>query len=150
MIPWRGYLSFRVYSPDKYLKYGIRAYLLSDSTNCYVSKFKPYTRKSATGPGMNGATYDLMMNLMGGFFEKGYNLYYGIWNLFQLGVNATGTVRTNRRGIPQEIKTKSLTNWGDLAIMNNGPIGCIKFLDGKPVYMLSTVHGSDTYVSHAP
>jgi hypothetical protein len=63
--------------------------------------------------------------------------------LLQLGVNATGTVRSNRRGIPQEIKTKSLTNRGDLAIMNNGPIEGIKFLDGKPVYMLSTVHGSD-------
>jgi hypothetical protein len=23
------------------------------------------------------------------------------------------------------------------------PIECIKFLDGKPVYMLSTIHGSD-------
>ena len=47
--------------------------------------------------------------------------------------------------IPQEIKTKSLTNRGDLAIINNGPIHyeCIKFLDGKPVYMLSTVYWSD-------
>jgi hypothetical protein len=63
--------------------------------------------------------------------------------LFQLGVNATGTVRSNRCGIPQEIKTKSLTNRGDLAIMNNSPIECIKFLDGKPVYMLSTIHGSN-------
>lgn len=150
MIPWHGHLSFRVYSPDKPVKYGIRAYMLSDSTNGYVSKFKPYTGKSATGPSMNGATYDLVMNLMRGLFEKGYNLYCDnyytspqlFWDLFQLGVNATGTVRSNRRGIPQEIKTKSLTNRGDLAIINNGPIHyeCIKFLDGKPVYMLSTVY----------
>jgi hypothetical protein len=91
------------------------------------------------------------MNLMRGLFEKGYNLYCDnyytspqlFWDLFQLGVNATGTIRSNRRSIPQEIKAKSLTNRGDLAIMNNGPIECIKFLDGKPVYMLSTVHGSD-------
>jgi hypothetical protein len=34
-----------------------------------VSKFKPYTGKSATGPSMNGATYDLVMNLMRDFFE---------------------------------------------------------------------------------
>jgi hypothetical protein len=45
--------------------------MLSDSTNGYVSKFKPYSGKSATGPSMNGATYDLVMNLMRGFFEKG-------------------------------------------------------------------------------
>jgi hypothetical protein len=54
----------------------------------------------------------------------------------------------NCRGIPQEIKTKSLTNRGDLAIMNNGLIEFIKFLDGKPVYMLSTVHGSDMSATH--
>jgi hypothetical protein len=118
---------------------------------------------------MNGATYDLVMNLMRGFFEKGYNLYCDnyytspqlLWDLFQLGVNATGTFRSNRRGIPefgnfvitltyipQEIKTKSLTNRGDLAIMNNGPMECIKFLDGKPVHMLSTVHESDMSATH--
>jgi hypothetical protein len=144
--------------------------MLSDSTNGYVSKFKPYTGKSATGPSMNGATYDLVMNLMRGllrvadvsdpctvesmktgflsrnlmhsigllfmiaksprfvrdfvlisygipqrfertvpgFFEKGCNLYCDnyytspqlFWDLFQLGVNATGTVRSNRCGIP--------------------------------------------------
>jgi hypothetical protein len=28
MIPWRGNLSFRVYSPDKPVKYGIKACLL--------------------------------------------------------------------------------------------------------------------------
>jgi hypothetical protein len=32
--------------------------------------------------------------------------------------------------------------------MNNGSIECIKFLDGKPVYMLSTVHGSDMSATH--
>jgi hypothetical protein len=40
-----------------------------------ILQFKPYTGKSATGPSMNGATYDFVMNLMRGFFEKGYNLY---------------------------------------------------------------------------
>jgi hypothetical protein len=46
MIPWRGNLSFRVYSPDKPVKYGIKAYMVSDSSNGYVSKFKLYTGKS--------------------------------------------------------------------------------------------------------
>jgi hypothetical protein len=35
MIPWRGNLSFRVYSPDKPVKYGIKAYMVSDSSNGY-------------------------------------------------------------------------------------------------------------------
>ena len=73
--------------------------MLSNSTNGYVSKFKPYSGKSATGPSMNGATYDLVMNLMRGFFEKGYNLYCDNYytspqlccDLFQLGVLSAQT-----------------------------------------------------------
>jgi hypothetical protein len=48
IIPWRGNLSFRVYSPDKPVKYGIKAYMVSDSSNGYVSKFKLYTGKFTT------------------------------------------------------------------------------------------------------
>jgi hypothetical protein len=150
MIPWRGNLSFRVYSPDKPVKYGIKAYMVSDSSNGYVSKFKLYTGKSLTGPSFNGATYDLVMDMMRGFFDKGYSLYCDnyytspqlFWDLFQLGTYATGTVRQNRRGIPQTLKDYQLRNRGDIFVMNNGPLECYKYLDSKPVYMLSTKHGS--------
>jgi hypothetical protein len=64
MIPWRGNLSYRVYSPDKPVKYGIKAYMVSDSSSGYVSKFKLYTGKSLTGPSFNGATYDLVMDMI--------------------------------------------------------------------------------------
>jgi hypothetical protein len=38
MILWRGKLSFRVYIPDKPVKYGIKAYMVSDSSNDDVKK----------------------------------------------------------------------------------------------------------------
>ena len=41
--------------------------MVSDSSNGYVSKFKLYTGKSLTGPSFNGATYDLVMDMMRGF-----------------------------------------------------------------------------------
>jgi hypothetical protein len=66
MIPWRGNLSFRVYSPDKPVKYGIKAYMVSDSSNGYVSKFKLYIGKSFTGPSFNGVKYDLVLDMMRG------------------------------------------------------------------------------------
>jgi hypothetical protein len=52
----------------------------------------------------------------------------------------TGTVRQNRRGIPQTLKDYQLRNRGDIFVMNNGPLECYKYLDSKPVYMLSTKH----------
>lgn len=151
MIPWKGNLSFRVYSPDKPVKYGIKAYMLSDATNGYVSKLKLYTGKSQTGPSAYGATYDLTMDIMRGYFEKGFSLYCDnyytspqlFWDLHQLGVNCTGTVRKNRRGIPQEIKDKTLSNRGDVYVMHNGAIECVKYLDSKPVYFLTSNHDTN-------
>ena len=90
------------------------------------------------------------MNMMRGFFDKGYSLYCDnyytspqlFWDLFQQGTYATGTVRQNRHGIPQTLKDYQLRNRGDIFVMNNGPLECYKYLDSKPVYMLSTKHGS--------
>jgi hypothetical protein len=132
------------------VKYGIKAYMVSDSSNGYVSKFKLYTGKSLTGPSFNGVTYDLVMDMMRGYVDKGYSLYCDNYyaspqlfrDLFQLGTYATGTVRQNRRGIPQTLKDYQLRNRGDIFVMNNGSLECYKYLDSKPVYMLSTKHGS--------
>jgi hypothetical protein len=63
-----------------------------------------------------------------------------------------GTVRQNRRGIPQTLKDYQLRNRGDIFVMNNGPLESYKYLDSKPVYMLSTKHGyqlfSKQFVGH--
>ena len=95
--------------------------------------------------------YDLVMDMLRGFDGKGYSLYCDsyysspqlFWDLFELGVGATGTVRVYRRGIPQSLKDMNLANKGDLAVMSNGPLLCTKYMDHKPVYMLSTIHKSD-------
>ena len=51
-------------------------------------------------------------------------------------------IRQNCRGIPQTLKDNQLRSRGDIFVMNNGPLECYKYLDSKPVYMLSTKHGS--------
>jgi hypothetical protein len=87
------------------------AYWLSDSTNGNVAKFKPNTEKSATGPSMNGATYDLVMNLMRGFFEK-VGWFYGVQQYLSYIVAVSfiggGNWRTLRK--PPTCR-KSLTNF---------------------------------------
>jgi hypothetical protein len=54
----------------------------------------------------------------------------------------------NRRGIPQTLKDYQLRNRGDIFVMNNGPLESYKYLDSKPVYMLSTKHGSSLIYHH--
>lgn len=77
-----------------------------------------YTGKSSIGQSSNGATYDLVMDMLRGMYAKGYNLncynYYTypvlFWDLYVLCKGGTGTVRSNHRGIPQFLKDKNLTN----------------------------------------
>lgn len=59
MRAWRGNLIFRVYSPDKPIKYGLKAYMLCDAENAFCLKFKLYNGRSIIQPSKNGATYDL-------------------------------------------------------------------------------------------
>ncbi|XP_033763364.1 piggyBac transposable element-derived protein 4-like, partial [Pecten maximus] len=62
MIAWRGNLKFRVYSPDKPIKYGIKLYMLCDSKNGYCSRVELYTGRPSE-VSEYGVTYDLVMRL---------------------------------------------------------------------------------------
>ena len=112
MVPWRGNLHFRVYSPDKPDKYRFKAYILCDAENGYCMKLKLYTGKPATPTSQKGATYDLVMSLLRNHYACSHILYCDNYyfspelfmDLWCLGVGATGTVRPNRRGIPQKVK----------------------------------------------
>ena len=43
MLEWRGRLCFRVYNPDKPIKYGIKSYILSDTETGYCYNLRPYS-----------------------------------------------------------------------------------------------------------
>ena len=155
MVPWRGNLSFKTYNPDKPSKYGLKAYMLCDSVNGYCVKFKLYTGKSSIPASENGATYDLIMDLLRGLYGRGHILYCDNYysspqlftDLWDLGVGATGTVRPNRKGIPLEIKNQRLAEKGDTTVMHQGPLNLTKYLDHKPVYLLSTVCTSENVLT---
>ena len=71
MVVWHGNLFFRVYSPDKPIKYGLKAYMLCDAENAYCLKFKLYEERSSVRPSENCATYDRVMDLLRNYCEKG-------------------------------------------------------------------------------
>lgn len=150
MRAWRGNLIFRVYSPDKPIKYGLKAYMFCDAENAFCLKFKLYTGRSIIQPSKNGATYDLEMDLLRNYFETGHILfcdnYYSSPHLFMdlwvLGTGATGTVRPYRKGVPEKLKKISLSNRGDTASAHYGPLSCLKYQDAKTVYLLSTTESS--------
>ena len=151
MVPWRGNLSFKVYNPDKPKKYGMKAYMLCDSENGYVCQFKLYTGKT-TVVSEAGKTYDLVMELVRDYVGKGYHLFMDNFysspmlyvNLWEQGIAATGTLRANRKGTPKIMGQKKLETKqerGDMIVMHNKNLLCVRYQDKKAVVLLSTLEG---------
>ena len=153
MVPWRGNLSFRVYNPDKPKKYGMKAYMLCDSENGYVCKFKLYIgkyEKYEGTPSGFGHTYDIVMDLTKDFLNRGYHLFMDNYysspllyvNLWERGIGATGTLRPNRKGTPKVMGQARLPEKqkpGDMICMHNRNLLCVRYQDKRSVVLMSTV-----------
>ena len=70
MVAWRGHLSFKLYLPDKPDKFGVKLFILCDSSNGYSSRFEIY-HGSDNNPSPKGKIYDLVMRLMNPYLNKG-------------------------------------------------------------------------------
>ncbi|XP_069104408.1 piggyBac transposable element-derived protein 4-like [Argopecten irradians] len=149
MIPWRGKLNFRVYSPDKPIKYGLKMYMLCDSANGYCSRLELYTGREGVQLDCsgNGSTYYVVMRLMEPNLNKGHHLYTDnyysspqlFYDLFMNATLACGTLRSNRRGVPKAMKEAHPTK-GEISVFNNGTLVALKYADKKDVSFLTTIH----------
>ena len=104
-LKWKGRLLFRVYNPQKPIKYRIKTYVLADSLTGYCYQFIIYK-------GVARTISDIVLILMEDILEMNYKLYmdnfYNSVQLFEVllekKVYTTGTLRKNR-GEPQVIRT---------------------------------------------
>ena len=76
MIPFKGRLSFKQYIKNKPVKWGIKAFVLSDATNGYVFRMQVYTGKGmeTTEPEV-GLCSRVVLDLMSGLEQQGLDLY---------------------------------------------------------------------------
>lgn len=151
MIPFKGRLSFKQYIKNKPVKWGIKAFVLSDATNGYVYKMQVYTGKGmeTTEPEV-GLCSRVVLDLMSGLEHLGLDLYTDNYytspelylELYNRGVNACGTVRTNRRGYPKELVHKSKTGKerGFYDYRSKGPLLAVVWFDRRYINFLSTLH----------
>ena len=94
----------------------------------------------------------VVWELMYPLFEKGYHLYVDNFytslplfrNLHWRDTPAFGTIRTNRKGIPQKLVTQKLRR-GETTSLRNQELLAVKWRDRRDVHMLTTIH-NDTYV----
>lgn len=160
MIRYKGsYCPARQYMPKKPQKWGIKVWCLADSSSKYVYNFEIYCGANHYGveeiPHVvrreANVAHNVVMRLLNGQEGKGHVVvtdnYFSSIGLFTelatLEIYATGTMRSNRVGLPNDLK--AVRNWihsaqGTLewAMHNSREIACVMWKDKRPVLLIST------------
>jgi hypothetical protein len=165
MIPYKGRLNIKQYMSAKPTKWGIKVWCLNEASSGYGWRLQVYTGAAADGvPETNQATrvvLDLMYSLKG----KGFHLYTdNLYTspilasiLWQNQIYCCGTIRVYpqpRRYFPRDIvvtknQGKRLDR-GNYVWRSNGPLIAMRWMDKKPVYLLSTIHPPHLGNGHLP
>ena len=88
-------------------------WVCSDAATGYILSFSIYTGKDPNvSILLNGLAYDVVIRLLENKFNKGYSVFVDNFytrpnlflDLFNKGVSGTGTVGTNRKNFPSELR----------------------------------------------
>ena len=150
MIGTRCRVSFLQYMPKKPAKFGIKVWTLCEAATGYVSNFQIYTGKSQDSQ-EHGLAHRVVMDLMQPFLDRGHCVYADNFfssfplckTLLERGTYYTGTLRSDRKGVPNEIKPANLQLQQDDAVfLHNDDVCVTRWHDKRDVLALSTYHGS--------
>ena len=153
IIGFKGRLSFLQYMPKKPTKWGMKAWVLSDSHTGYVWNWRLYTGKEESKELTTPLAEHVVLDLLVGLENRGHHVYFDNYytsiplsmKLSDLGFGSCGTVRINRKGIPKDFQTCKLKK-GEVVTFCDGTVSGLKWMDKRPVSMLSTIH-DDSLVS---
>ncbi len=98
---------------NKPTKWGIKLWVLAESSNGYTVHFNVYIGKSQhEEPSTHGLGYDVVMKLVNPYLGQGYHVFFDIFftspklvqDLFLKGTPSTGTCRVDREGFPMTMR----------------------------------------------
>lgn len=144
ICPFRCRINFRVYVKGKPHKYGIKLWMLCDAVTGLPVNFEIYTGKSNDDLSVNKVD-NLVQRLVKDVEEKKkkrkkevvymdrYFMAPGIANkLFEKGIYSVGTVKSNRKELPDLLKGKKLKK-GEHVAFRSGPVLAVKWKDTRYV-----------------
>ena len=164
--PFKGRVHFKVYNPNKPHKFGMKSYQLCESSSGYCCGFDLYHGDTDTAKYVDALntgeedSYDdltttskVVLGILAqtGLLNQGYHIYmdnyYTSPELFEelnaLDTYACGTLRVNRKGVPEALKAKTLKlKQGNGIFRRKENLLAIKFKDKRDIHMLSTIHGA--------
>ena len=112
MVKSKARSHFKQYICNKPTKWGFKFWVLADPTG-YTCDYNLYCGRQRSGTiSENGLAYDVVMKLVQPYHSQGYmvfcdNFYTSptlLQSLKANGIGATGTLNTNRRGVPACVK----------------------------------------------
>ena len=150
IVKFKGRVIFRQYIPKEHKRFGIKIYKLCDETGytydmtVYLGRDRQRTAQHLT------ATHATVSELTKKVQGRGHKLY--MYNYFSSPdlfddlatkqIYCCGTVRPNRKGMPQDLGPKRMRlRRGDLHVRTRDDLTAILWRDKRDVRVLTNIHG---------
>lgn len=157
-MAYKGRLSWIQYIASKRARFGIKSYMLCESSTGYIWNSVIYTGKGTKfNPRYSnyGMATSSVLTLLEPLLNQGYCVtmdnFYTSPELFEVLIqnktDAYGTVRPNRRDMPSIFGKKKLKP-GEMVAWQKGKMMAIRWRDKKDVCLMSTVHNTSTATVH--
>lgn len=147
MVAFKGRSSMKQYLPMKPIKRGYKVWCRADSTTGYLLQFEVYEGKNAQRPANQSlgehVVLSLSENIQPGtrlFFDNYFTCTRLMETLADRSILAAGTVRTNRKDLPVELKRNNRLKKGEYLWRSKGQITAYQWHDSKDVHLLSNFH----------
>jgi len=153
IVKFKGRVLFEEYIPKKRKCFGIKMFKQCDSTgytydmNVYLGNDRQRVAQHLT------ATHATVTNLTRGVEGFGHKLYMDNFfsspdlfdDLAQKKISCCGTVRLHRKGMPKDLKPKTL--WlkrGDIRVRTRGDLIAVVWRDKRDMCLLTNIHDPPT------
>ena len=158
LMAYKGRLSWIQFIASKRARFGIKSFMLCESSSGYIWNSVLYTGKGTKfSPRFSdfGMATASVLSLIEPLLNQGYCIttdnFYTSPELYEFlllnRTDAYGTVRPNRRDMPSGFPNKKLGK-GQVAAWQKGKMLALKWRDKKDVSLLSTVHNTSTAMVH--
>ena len=145
MIKFKGHNIMKQYVKGKPVKWGFKMWCRCDAKSGYLFEFDMYTGKKmdSNGHGLGeGVVLQLTEKINGlgchVFIDNFFNSPVLQKKLLDNDVFSAGTVRSNRKFLPKSsVPSDKAMKRGDVACFRSNNIGYVKWMDNRPVHMLS-------------
>lgn len=153
MIAFKGRTSLMQYMPKKASKWGMKAWVLADSDTGYLWNWQLYLRKEDNVDPTRGLAHRVVTSLVAPLYGKGHVVFmdnfFSSPDLFkELAGNQTGacgTLRTNRRGVPEAVRNRNPKVGEPPITVTADGILYLSWFDRRPVNLMTSAHGAQTF-----